>query len=136
MGRPRKPTPVLISNGSAAKHPDRMRARANEPKISGPIGDPPAYLEGHALEKWLEIISDADYAPVLNSGHREALEHFCILYARFREDVAGTRDMSASERQTFHSLAMQLGRTPAAQSKVAAPPKPKPKTVWDQLATG
>jgi len=136
MGRPRKPTPILIANGSAKHDPQRVRARANEPKITGAIGAPPDYLEAHAREKWLEITADADYSPVLNSGHREALEHYCTLYGRFREDVAGTRVMTASERQTFHSLAMQLGRTPAAQSKVAAPPKPKPRTVWDELATG
>jgi len=124
---------MLVASGTAKHNPARMRERANEPQIRGPVGDPPEYLAGHARAKWLEIIADPDYSPVLNSGHREALEHYCILYDRFRADVAGERTMSASERQTFHSLAMQLGRTPAAQSKVSAPPKAKPKSVWDEM---
>jgi hypothetical protein len=33
--------------------------------------------------------------------------------------------MRASDRQTFHSLCMQFGFTPASQAKVSAPVKDK-----------
>jgi phage terminase small subunit len=133
MGAPRKPTALLVLNGSAKHNPGRMAARVNEPVITGPIGDAPEYLDEYARGKWAEITSDPDYSMVLNSGHREALDHYCLLYSRYRQDIEGTRQMTASERQTYHSLAMQLGRTPAAQSKVQTPPKPKPKTVWEEI---
>lgn len=134
MGRPRKPTKVLEMNGAAAKNPSRIRARGSEPKITTGIGDPPEYLTGHAAGKWAEIAGDPDYGQVLNASHRETLGHYCLLHQRFVEDATGSRAMSASERQTYHSLAMQLGRTPAAQSKVSVPAAPKPESVWDKIA--
>lgn len=135
MGRPRKPTRVLEITGAAKNHPARIAARGNEPKITAGIGDAPAYLTSHAAEKWAEIVSDPDYGQVLNASHRETLGHYCLLHQRFVEDVLGERTMTASERQTYHSLAMQLGRTPAAQSKVSVPAAPKPESVWDKIAS-
>lgn len=135
MGRPRKPTRVLEITGAAKNHPARIAARGNEPKITASIGDAPAYLTSHAAEKWAEIVSDPDYGQVLNASHRETLGHYCLLHQRFVEDVLGERTMTASERQTYHSLAMQLGRTPAAQSKVSVPAAPKPESVWDKIAS-
>ena len=111
-----------------------MRARGNEPQITSAIGNPPEFLSGPASEKWNEIANDPEYGQVLNVSHRETLAHYCVLYGRFVQDATGKQGMSASERQTFHSLAMQLGRTPAAQSKVSVPSKPKPESVWDKLA--
>lgn len=135
MGRPRKPTRVLEITGAAKNHPARIAARGNEPKITASIGEAPAYLNSHAAEKWTEIVSDPDYGQVLNASHRETLGHYCLLHQRFVEDVLGERTMTASERQTYHSLAMQLGRTPAAQSKVSVPAAPKPESVWDKIAS-
>lgn len=134
-GRPRKPTKILEINGSARKNPARMAARGAEPKIAASIGTAPDYLTSHAAAKWAEIVSDPDYGQVLNASHRETLGHYCLLHQRFVEDVLGERTMTASERQTYHSLAMQLGRTPAAQSKVSVPAAPKPESVWDKIAS-
>lgn len=134
MGRPRKPTKILEINGSARKNPGRMEARGNEPRIKSSIGEAPDYLTSYAADKWNEIVSDPDYGQVLNSSHRETLGHYCLLYGRFVEDAKGVAPMSSSERQTFHSLAMQLGRTPAAQSKVSVPAPAKPESTWDKIA--
>lgn len=41
--------------------------------------------------------------------------------------------MTASERQSYHSLVMQLGFTPASQSKVSMPPAPAKENQWDKL---
>lgn len=121
-------------NGSAKHDAKRMKARANEPAITAGVGVPPEYLAGHAAAKWLEIATDPEYGQVLNASHRETLGHYCLLHQRFVEDVLGERTMTASERQTYHSLAMQLGRTPAAQSKVSVPAKPKAESPWDKVA--
>ena len=133
-GRPRKPTKILEINGSARKDPARIAARGNEPRINSSIGSVPEYLTGHAAAKWAEVVSDPDYGQVLNASHRETLAHYCFLHQRFVEDVMGERTMTASERQTYHSLAMQLGRTPAAQSKVSVPAPAKPESTWDKIA--
>ena len=134
-GRPRKPTKLHVLHGTGAKNPARMKARGLEPRIAAGIGDAPDYLTGHAAAKWVEIASDPDYGQVLNASHRETLGHYCLLHQRFVEDVTGERTMTASERQTYHSLAMQLGRTPAAQSKIATPPPAKVEDVWDKIAS-
>lgn len=133
-GRPRKPTKLHVLHGTGAHNPARMAARGNEPKITAAIGAAPDYLAGHAAAKWAEIVADPDYGQVLNASHRETLGHYCLLHQRFVEDVLGERTMTASERQTYHSLAMQLGRTPAAQSKVSVPAAPKPESTWDKIA--
>lgn len=134
MGRPRKPTRILEITGAAKNHPARIAARGNEPQIKSSIGKAPEYLTSYAADKWDEIVSDPDYGQVLNSSHRETLGHYCLLYGRFVEDAKGDAPMSSSERQTFHSLAMQLGRTPAAQSKVSIPAPAKPESTWDKIA--
>lgn len=121
--------------GAAKNHPARVKARGNEPQITTGIGAAPGFLVGPAAEKWDEIAGDPEYGQVLNASHRETLAHYCLLYGRFVEDATDVKAMSASERQTFHSLAMQLGRTPAAQSKVSVPAAPKPESVWDKIAS-
>jgi len=132
MGRPRKPTKLHVLQGT--KNATRHKDRAAEPVITSDIGAPPDYLIGHAIAKWNEIASDAEYGQVLNASHRETLGHYCLLHQRFVEDATGERTMTASERQTYHSLAMQLGRTPAAQSKVGVPQKAPEQSPWEKIA--
>jgi phage terminase small subunit len=131
-GRPRKPTKLHVLHGTS--NTTRHKNRAAEPVITSGIGAPPDYLTGHAAAKWNEIASDAEYGQVLNASHRETLGHYCLLHQRFVEDATGERAMTASERQTYHSLAMQLGRTPAAQSKVGVPQKAPEQSPWDKVA--
>ena len=132
MGRPRKPTKLHVLHGT--KNTTRHRSRSSEPQITSPIGDPPDYLKEIGRAKWLEIADDPEYGVVLNRSHRETLEHYCVLYQRFVADAKGEEDMNASQRQTFHSIAMQLGRTPAAQSKVSVSTKAAPESPWDKVA--
>lgn len=134
MGRPRKPTKLHLLSGSAAHDPQRMKNRANEPQISAPIGDPPAFIGEHGRAKWLELASHSEYGPVLTQNHRPAFEHFCVLYDRFVVDAMGGEAMKASDRQTYHSLCMQFGFTPASQSKVSMPQKPVNESPWDKVA--
>lgn len=72
----RKPTAVLEQSGSLAKHPDRARDRANEPRPDGPLGPPPddflrdtPEMKKH-LAAWDELI---DIAPpgVLTKSDRQ-----------------------------------------------------------------
>jgi hypothetical protein len=57
MTRPRKPTAVLEQGGAFVKDPQRKRARQNEPKPSGPIGDPPDHLDREEIQAWQYLAS-------------------------------------------------------------------------------
>jgi len=50
-GRPRTPTNVLQLNGSAKKHPDRMKERAQEPKDKRDLNKKPHLRLSTDLEK-------------------------------------------------------------------------------------
>jgi hypothetical protein len=130
MGRPRKPTSLHVVQGTGRK--SRMEKRSGEPKITASVGAPPEFIAGDPVT--LEAWQWAAALPQVNASHRPVVEHFCVLYKRFRQDVADERVMSASERQTYHSIQMQLGATPAAQSKVSAPQEEKKATGWAQIS--
>lgn len=130
-GRPRKPTKLHVLHGTG--EPARMAKRGSEPIVTAGLGEAPAYLSDIARQKWAEIALEPGYGEILTAADREAMAHFCLLYSRFVDDATGVKDMSASERQTFHSLAMQLGRTPAARSKVSAPAPKKQENQWDEI---
>ncbi len=132
MGRPRKPTKLHVLQGT--KNATRHKDRAAEPIITTGIGGAPDWLGAESRAKWAELAGDPEYGQVLNASHRETLLHYCILYGRLVDDGKGIEAMKASDRQTFHSLAMQLGRTPAAQSKVGVPQKAPEQSPWDKVA--
>jgi phage terminase small subunit len=109
-----------------------MEARAAELELTpGDMGAPPAWMSDLAKAEWSRLCADAEYRQVLAPAMRGLLEHYSMLYARMVEDGKGERPMSASERQTFHSLCMQLGLSPASQAKVMGPAKAKPESPWD-----
>lgn len=130
MPRPKKPKKLHILQGTAQKC--RMDARAHELELApGPMGDAPAWMPAVGVAEWGRLCVDAEYSQVLAPAMRGLLEHYCLLYARMVDDAKGERVMSASERQTYHSLCMQLGLSPASQAKVNGPAKAKPESPWD-----
>lgn len=134
MGRPRKPTKLHILSGSAKHDPQRLRDRAHEPIVTAGVGEPPSYLGEDGRREWLHLTSIEGYREVLTENHRSVLEHYCVLYQRFVDDAKGEKPMSSSQRQTFHSLAMQMGITPASQSKISAPAPRRAESKWDSFA--
>jgi len=130
MGRPKKPKSLHVVQGTARKC--RMDARANELELApGDMGDAPEWMPASGKSEWERLRTDAEYSQVLAPAMRGLFEHYCLLYARMVEDARGERQMSASERQTYHSLCMQLGLSPASQAKVNGPAKAKPESPWD-----
>lgn len=124
MGRPRKPTALHVVQGTARK--SRMKARSGEPKPTGPLGSPPKWFTPYQRAEWGRLRKFS----WITEAHRLTVQHHCILAERLKDDAIGQRQpdgrmlprpMSASERQTFHSLQMQLGLTPASSSKVSVP---------------
>lgn len=117
MARPTKPQALHILEGTNRKAADEKRA--NDLVLpAGAVGDPPEWLLGEGLAEWSRLTQDEHYKVVLSPVHRGALIEYCVLFGRMIEDAKGGDKMNSSQRQTFHSLRMQLGITPASQSKV------------------
>src|SRR4051812_9883515 len=112
MGRPRTPSAVLELTGSFKKHPDRKKARAQEPVASGPIGTPPARFDAELTEIWYEMV---DLIPpgVLAKSDRLAVEIACRLTRKVFHD-----GINGAELSTLNSLLARFGMTPADRSKV------------------
>lgn len=114
MARPRKPTNVLHLAGAFRKNPQRLAARANEPKPGAPLGDPPTWMDARERECWHWI---ADRCPpgVLTNADEGALE----LAAEMRALVV-KRKADGETRRLLKALYTELGMTPASRSKVHA----------------
>ena len=133
-GRPRKPTNLHVLHGTG--RPARMAERVGEVDCSAyPVGACPSYIGKAGKAEWLRLSEHPVYSKLLTAIDRAALEHYCILYDRMVIDAKGERTMTASERQCFHSLAMQMGMTPASRSKVSMPAAEKKANPWDALST-
>ena len=132
MGRPRKPTVLHVLQGTvnATRHAERI----NEPVIAAGTGDAPEYLDALAAAEWDRITAPEVWGRVVTAADRSALIDYCVLHSRMVQDAQGVRLMTASERQQLQSLRVQMGLTPAARSKVAAPAPEKPKSEWDLVA--
>ena len=55
MARPRTPTLKLEGRGGFDKHPERKRARANEPVVKRPLGEPPEGLNVLHVADWRDL---------------------------------------------------------------------------------
>jgi hypothetical protein len=119
MGRNRTPTAVLELTGAFKKHPDRKRARASEPRGSGPVGEPPERFDEELRAIWFEI-ADMIPAGVLAKSDRLALEIPCGLVRKVFQD-----SINGAELSRLNSLLARLGMTPADRSKVSVPKQPE-----------
>jgi phage terminase small subunit len=118
MARPRTPTELLELRGAFRKDPQRRRSVG--PKAAAGIGEPPAHLKTEEAAIWHELVGNSP-AGVLTSADRPVLEMLARLMAKFREDW-----LTGAEFSILKSCLTELGWTPAARSKVAAPAEDKP----------
>lgn len=128
-GRPRKPFVLHEMQGTARS---RVKKReAGQLRLPpGDIGEAPEWFNEFQRAEWQRVTTHPELRMVLSAADRPVVEHHCVLYERFMLDSQGERNMSASERQCFHSIQMQLGWTPASRSKVVAPEAPKQDHEW------
>lgn len=137
MGRPRKP--VLLHKMDGTFRKDRHALRVSIPPER--LGAPPEWLDIDAVEEWKRLTDHPVYGELLSKPHRGALIEYCVLFSRMVRDAKGMLfvrsieggkvveieyRMTASERQTLNSLRMQLGLTPASQSKLTQAPETQP----------
>ena len=114
MPRPRTPTAKLQAKGSFLKHPERKRARAQEPRPTGTIGQPPPRFRGMRRAIWLELVAIIP-AGVAADCDRWAVELLVCLMSKFRSGRA-----KSSEAKQIESLLGKMGLTPADRSYVSA----------------
>jgi hypothetical protein len=114
MARPRKPSNILELNGAFKRNPSRGKARENEPKPEGEIGDPPDHLPADVAGCWREIVG-ISHPGVLCKADRLIVEHAARILALQRE--RNWTDRALLTR--FEAVLGKLGMSPADRSKVA-----------------
>lgn len=119
MPRPRKPTQVLELSGAYKKNPKRKAARANEPVVDTPLGQPPAYFTEEQRATWQEIVSRAPDG-LLTTMDFFVVEMAAVELTNYRKDLS-----NASQARLLANLWSKLGYNPADRSKVVIPQKPK-----------
>lgn len=156
MPRPAKPLALHIVQGTTRSRV-KKREKGSLHLAPGSVGECPAWLPPEGREEWARLVADPDYSRCLAPSHRGTLIDYCNLYGRMvrherrqpmwvdgvelqpqtmptGEVVAPPwESMSASERQTLHSLRMQLGLTPASQSKVKVSDAPKADNPYEGM---
>ncbi len=139
-GRPPIPFATHEARGTKRSYVKKREAEALS-VATGPVGDPPEWISPEGREEWARIIGNEDYVRALTPVDRGAMIDYCNLYGVMvrasrrlpawidgapasipdAEGVIEREKLGASERQTLHSLRMQLGLTPASRPKVKAP---------------
>ena len=123
MGRPPKPTELLLLSGAARKNPKRIKAREGEPK-------PPAVPVGGPPQKWMIFSPDYGYQraaklrvlwdnclamwPWVTFSDRDALEDYC----RFKLELDEGRKLSGSELTAMIRIRSELGGTGSGRARL------------------
>lgn len=114
MARPRKPTAALELRGAFKKDPKRGRDRADEPKPTSALGEPPSsFNEEVEGPLWREMASEAFW---LTGADKFMFEIAVRLMAKHR---GGTIDRK--EIPQLLAALNKLGFGPAERSKIKAP---------------
>src|ERR1039458_6561198 len=93
MPQPRVPTAKLEARGSFLKHPERKRARKNEPQPTGELGDPPKHLDRDEKAAWIYVASLLPPG-VAKNRDRVAMEEIACLLVSCRKRRATSADSS------------------------------------------
>lgn len=102
-------------NGAFKRNPSRGKARENEPKPNGEIGDPPDHMPANVAECWREIVGFA-HPGVLCKADRLIVEHAARILSLLRAEQWGGNPALLIR---FESVLGKLGMSPADRSKVS-----------------
>ncbi|MDP9267275.1 MAG: P27 family phage terminase small subunit [Acidobacteriota bacterium] len=134
MGRPRKPTEILELNGAFKKDPQRRKGRENEPRPTGPLGDPPESFEKEEKAMWFEISAQIP-AGVATNADRISFELMCKIASKVREEgIGGRHGASVGEVAQLNNLLGSFGLKPADRSKISVPKRPEEESIFTKLA--
>ena len=134
MGRPRTPTAKLELTGAFKQNPSRGRARANEPKVNTPLGQPPAEFNDAEKATWFELKRIAP-AKVLTGADRWLVEVCCKIMTRLRrEGIGGRYGVTVGEVAQLMQGLSRMGLTPADRSKISVPSENAEDNPFAQIA--
>ena len=113
MARPRTPTAALELRGAFKKDPARKEARANEPVVDSPLGEPPESF--HQVERliWAEMAAEGHW---LTGADRFLFEIAVRLMSMHRAGCLGDKNIT----KLIQAL-VRLGFSPTERSKIKAP---------------
>ncbi len=117
MPKPRVPTASLEARGSFMRHPERKRARANEPVPSRSLSEPPQYLAPAEMLIWQELSAKLPAGVAFDSDETAFEVLVCLVFA-FRKRQALALPHVVGELSAMNKLFTQFGMTPADRSKV------------------
>lgn len=128
MGAQRKPTLHLIAGGMDKKNPARIKARKNEPKAVGELGNPPNWMTTDQKAIWVEHVAMLPLG-VTCQFDRGAFS------ALVRHAEAARSEKYNRDATTAYLKALGLfGLTPADRSRVAAMNQNKANDEWAEFA--
>jgi hypothetical protein len=128
MPQPRIPTAKLEARGAFLKHPERKRARKDEPKPTGELGEPPKHLDRDEKAAWIYVASLLPPGVAANRD-RIAMEEIACLLVSCRRKRA-----TSAERNLLRGYLRDFGMTPADSSRVSASqPEKKKNDPWDRV---
>jgi len=110
---------VLEGRGAFKKNPGRRRV---EPKVSGPIGEPPDYFTEEEKSAWREIVRIAPL-DVLSVADSLVVELAARLMVMFRSKPVENFPVALVAQ--YRSCLGTLGMTPSDRSKVVPQEKQK-----------
>lgn len=122
-GRPRKPTAILKTQGTARK--DRHSKR-HDLELGGELPQPPEFLNAIAREEWLRVCAIGKYSKALSPADRGPLAMYCLLWAELRAKTTTGEEMQASRMALLANLAGKFGMTPSDRAKIQMPEDQKP----------
>ncbi len=122
MGRSRKPTNLLVLNGSVDHDKKRYANRMTEPKPSGKLGAPPKHLPDEFIFLFMVVVISTP-AGVLTSADRIIVELTARLTVKMRTGL-----ISTGETTQLISCLSRLGLTPADRSRVNTDPSQVPNS--------
>lgn len=111
MARPRTPIEKAKMTGAAAHDPQRFRNRS-QPEASGPIGDPPSFLNAKEKKAWRNFASEWSW---LTNQDRPALVAL-VQMRTVAEDAKAEK--TAAFYTAYRLMLSEFGGTPVSRSKV------------------
>jgi hypothetical protein len=120
----RKP-PSQLSQENIAHNKGVFARRDLEPKATGKVGRPPAYLDKNEKKLWKELVRDSPSK--LGTADKFLIEMTVHLLTKLR-----ARTLESQERSQLHLFMKSLGYIPPTREAV---PEKKPTTPdeWDSL---
>lgn len=114
-----KPAPTALKQ--LAGNPGK-RALPQEPKPAGGAPPCPDWMPAEGRAQWARVVPELDRLKLLTKVDGAVLEAFCALYAEFVATVRTGESLKAAMLGPLRFYAGELGLTPAARARLAAPP--------------